>query len=318
MKIVVLDGYTLNPGDQSWEAFTELGDFTCYDRTAPEDTIKRIDDADAVITNKTFISAATIKACPTIKYIGALSTGINDIDIAAAAERGIPVCNIPNYSTAAVAQLVFAHLLNICHHVENHSEAVHNGEWTNNPDFCFWNFPLIELAGKTLGIIGFGKTGQATAKIAQAFGMNVLAYTRNPKKELENNNLKYADLDQVLGNSDVISLHCPLSKSTQSLINKDTINKMKDGVIIINTSRGGVIAEKDLAEALETNKVSAAGLDVTSIEPIQEDNPLLNAKNCFITPHIAWAPLQTRSRLMNIAVENLKAFISGAPINQVN
>ena len=318
MKIVVLDGYTLNPGDQSWEAFTELGDFTCYDRTAPEDTIKRIDDADAVITNKTFISAATIKACPTIKYIGALSTGINDIDIAAAAERGIPVCNIPNYSTAAVAQLVFAHLLNICHHVENHSEAVHNGEWTNNPDFCFWNFPLIELAGKTLGIIGFGKTGQATAKIAQAFGMNVLAYTRNPKKELENNNLKYADLDQVLGNSDVISLHCPLSKSTQSLINKDTINKMKDGVIIINTSRGGVIAEKDLAEALETNKVSAAGLDVTSIEPIQEDNPLLNAKNCFITPHIAWAPLQTRIRLMNIAVENLKAFISGAPINQVN
>ena len=318
MKIVVLDGYTLNPGDQSWEAFTELGDFACYDRTAPEDTIKRIGDAEAVITNKTFISAAIIKACPTIKYIGALSTGINDIDIAAATERGIPVCNIPNYSTAAVAQLVFAHLLNICHHVENHSEAVHNGEWTKNPDFCFWNFPLIELAGKTLGIIGFGETGQATAKIAQAFGMDVLAYTRNPKKELENNNLKYADLDQVLGTSNVISLHCPLSKSTQSLINKDTINKMKDGVIIINTSRGGVIAEKDLAEALETNKVSAAGLDVTSIEPIQEDNPLLNAKNCFITPHIAWAPLQTRIRLMNIAVENLKAFISGSPINQVN
>ena len=318
MKIVVLDGYTLNPGDQSWEAFTELGDFTCYDRTAPEDTIKRIGDAEAVITNKTFISAATIKACPTIKYIGALSTGINDIDIAAATERGIPVCNIPNYSTSAVAQLVFAHLLNICHHVEKHSEAVHNGEWTNNSDFCFWNFPLIELSGKTLGIIGFGRTGQATAKIAQAFGMNVLAYTRSPKKELENHNLRYADLEQVLGNADIISLHCPLSKSTQCLINKDTINKMKDGVIIINTSRGGVIAEKDLAEALENNKVSAAGLDVTSIEPIQKDNPLLNAKNCFITPHIAWAPLETRIRLMNIAVENLKTFISGSPINQVN
>ena len=318
MKIVVLDGYTLNPGDQTWEAFSELGDFTCYDRTSPEDTIKRIGDAEAVITNKTYISAETIKRCPTIKYIGALSTGINVIDIDAATERGIPVCNIPDYSTSAVAQLVFAHLLNICHHVDKHSDAVYNGDWTKNSDFCFWNFPLIELAGKTLGIIGFGRTGQATAKIAQAFGMNVITYTRNPNKKLENRNFKYTGFDQVLKNSDVISLHCPLSESTQGLINKNTIDKMKDGVIIINTSRGGVIVEKDLANALKNGKIYAAGLDVTSVEPIQEDNPLLKVNNCFITPHIAWAPLETRIRLMNIAVENLKAFIAGNTLNQVN
>ncbi len=318
MKIVVLDGYTLNPGDQTWDGFSALGEFNCYDRTNPEDVISRIGDAEAVITNKTLITKEVISACSSIRYIGVLATGFNVVDTAAAAENNIPVCNIPTYGTTAVAQFVFAHLMNICHHIESHSDTVQNGDWTNCADFCYWNFPLIEVADKTMGIIGFGRIGQATAKIAQAFGMKVLAFDKYQNKDLENDTLQYADLDEVLAKSDVISLHCPLFESTEGIINKGNIAKMKDNVIIINTSRGGLIIEQDLADALNSGKVMAAGLDVVSTEPIKSDNVLLKVKNCYITPHIAWAPLEARVRLMNIAVDNLKAFIAGNVVNKVN
>ena len=318
MKIVVLDGYTLNPGDLSWEGFSALGEFICYDRTDPEDVISRIDSAEAVITNKTVISKEVISACPNIKYIGMLATGFNVVDVEAAAAMNIPVCNIPTYGTTAVAQFVFAHLLNICHHIQSHSESVYNGDWSSNPDFCYWNSPLIELAGKTMGIIGFGRIGQATAGIAQALGMNVLAYDAYPDKSLENDRVSFGELNEVLNNSDVISLHCPLLASTEGMINRNSISHMKDKVIIINTSRGPLIVEEDLAAALNSGKVMAAGLDVVSTEPIEDSNPLLKAKNCYITPHIAWAPLEARKRLMDIAIDNLKSFLSGNVINRVN
>jgi len=318
MKIVVLDGQALNPGDLSWEGFEKLGSFVCYDRTENKNILDRISDADIVITNKTPLSSETISACSNIKYIGVLATGYNVVDVAAASAGDIPVCNIPAYGTLAVAQFAFALLLNICHHVQDHSDAVFAGQWSSSPEFCFWNFPLTELQGKTMGIIGYGRIGQATGKIAQAFGMKVVAYTTHPDYELENETMKYGSLDELLSGSDVISLHCPLFASTEGIINKDSIAKMKDDVILINTSRGPLIVEADLAEALNNGKVRAAGLDVVSAEPIKADNVLLKAKNCFITPHIAWAPIETRSRLMDIAVENLKAFLEGKVVNKVN
>lgn len=317
MRIVVLDGYTLNPGDLSWKGLEELGEVVIYDRT-PEDKIAdRIGDAQIVITNKTPISREILDKT-NIRFICVLATGYNVVDTAAARKKGIPVSNIPAYSTASVAQMVFAHILEICQHVADHSDAVMRGDWAKNPDFCFWNYPLIELAGKTMGIIGYGKIGQSTGAIAQAFGMKVLAYTGHPDKALENENMKFAQLDEVLANSDIISLHCPLFENTKGIINKETIAKMKDGVIIINTSRGLLIVEEDLAEALNSGKVYAAGIDVVSSEPIRSDNPLLGAKNIFITPHIAWAPIESRERLMNIAVNNIKAFLNGSPVNVVN
>lgn len=317
MRIVVLDGYTLNPGDLSWNGLEELGEVVIYDRT-PEDKIAdRIGDAQIVITNKTPISRDILDKT-NIRFICVLATGYNVVDTAAARKKGIPVSNIPAYSTASVAQMVFAHILEICQHVADHSDAVMRGDWAKNPDFCFWNYPLIELAGKTMGIIGYGKIGQSTGAIAQAFGMKVLAYTGHPDKALENENMKFAQLDEVLANSDIISLHCPLFENTKGIINKETIAKMKDGVIIINTSRGLLIVEEDLAEALNSGKVYAAGIDVVSSEPIRSDNPLLGAKNIFITPHIAWAPIESRERLMNIAVNNIKAFLNGSPVNVVN
>jgi glycerate dehydrogenase len=318
MKIVVLDGFTLNPGDLSWDVLESLGELTVYDRTSKDDIIKRIKDADIVFTNKTPITREAFAACPSIRFVGVLATGYNIVDTAAAKERGIPVCNIPTYGTTAVAQFVFALLLEICHHVGVHSDAVHNGEWTNNPDFCFWKHPLIELAGKTMGIIGFGRIGQNTGKIAQAFGMKVLAFDEYKNPELENENCRYAKLDEVLSASDVISLHCPLFPETKGMINKNSIPKMKDGVIIINTSRGPLIVEEDLAEALKSGKVGYAAVDVVMAEPIPSDSPLLRAPNCLITPHIAWAPKESRLRLMNIAVDNLKAFLNGSPVNVVN
>ncbi len=319
MKIVVLDGYTLNPGDLSWAGFEKLGDLTCYDRTDNiEDILERISDAEAVITNKTPLTAETIKACPGIRYIGVLATGYNVVDVKAAAEAGIPVCNIPTYGTTAVAQFAFAHLLNICHHVKDHADTVQQGKWSRCPDFCYWDYPLTELAGKTMGIIGYGRIGQAAGKIAQAFGMKVLAYDEYRIEDLVCETMSYASLDEVLAGSDVISLHCPLFESTTGIINKNTIARMKDGVIIINTSRGPLIVEEDLAAALKSGKVRAAGLDVVSTEPIREDNVLLGAPNCFITPHIAWAPLESRSRLMDIAVDNLASFLKGSVKNRVN
>ncbi|MGL6220569.1 MAG: D-2-hydroxyacid dehydrogenase [Lacrimispora sphenoides] len=317
MKIVVLDGYTENPGDLSWSGFEALGELTVYDRTPVETIIERIGDAEAVIINKTPISAEVLNACPGIRYVGVLATGYNVVDVKAAKEKGVTVTNIPAYGTASVAQFAFALLLEICHHVAHHSNAVYEGRWENNADWCFWDYPLIELSGKTAGIIGFGKIGQATGAIAKAMNMRVLAYGG---QELESGRAiaDYVKLDELLASSDVIFLHCPLFPETEGIINKDTIAKMKDGVILINNSRGPLIVEQDLVEALNTGKVYAAGLDVVSSEPIRGDNPLLNAKNCLITPHISWAPKESRERLMNIATENLRAFLEKTPVNVVN
>lgn len=318
MKIVILDGYTENPGDLSWEGFEKLGDLTVYDRTPADKIAERIEGAEAVIINKTPLSAETIAGCPTLKYIGVLATGYNVVDVQAAKDRGIPVCNIPTYGTAAVGQFAIALLLEICHHIGEHSQSVHNGDWESCVDWCYWNYPLIELDGKTMGIIGFGRIGQTTARIAQALGMKVLAYDQYENKSLESDTMKYTTLDDLLAKSDVISLHCPLFESTQGIINKDSIAKMKDGVIILNNSRGPLIVEQDLADALNNGKVAAAGLDVVSTEPIHGDNPLLKAKNCIITPHISWAPKESRQRLMDIAVDNLEKFLAGNPQNVVN
>lgn len=317
MKIVILDGYTENPGDLSWEGFAALGELTVYERTAAADIVPRIGDAEIVYTNKTPITAETLAACPNLRYIGLLATGYNVVDVAAAKARGVAVTNIPTYGTAAVAQFAIAMLLEICHHVAHHSDAVHAGRWTANPDWCFWDYPLIELDGKTMGIIGFGRIGQATGRIARALGMRVLAYDSRPS-DTGRAIAEYVPLDELLANSDVISLHCPLFPETEGIVNKANIARMKDGVILLNNSRGLLVVEQDLSDALNSGKVYAAGLDVVSTEPIRPDNPLLKAKNCFITPHISWAPRESRQRLMDIAVENLRAFLAGAPVNVVN
>lgn len=317
MKIVVLDGYTENPGDLSWKDLEDLGETTIYDRTPVELVEKRIGDAEIVITNKTPIDKEIFEKCQNIKYVGVLATGYNVVDVNTAAEKGIPVCNIPTYVTTAVAQMVFALLLEICHHVGTHSEAVKMGEWSNNVDWCFWKYPLIELAGKTMGIVGFGRIGKAVGRLAKAFGMNVLAYD-----EYENEEGKaiadYVTLDELYTKSDVISLHCPLFPATTGMICKESIAKMKDGVILINTSRGPLINEADLAEALQSKKVYAAGCDVVSTEPIKADNPLLGCYNSILTPHIAWAPKESRQRLMDIAVDNVRNFLNGTTVNAVN
>lgn len=318
MKIVVLDGYTLNPGDISWEGLEKLGDLKVYDRSDEAEIIKRIGDAEIVFINKVPLSRDAMKKMPGLKYIGVLATGYNIVDVAAAKEMGIVVTNIPTYGTTAVSQMTFALLLEMCHHVWAHSEAVKKGDWTNNADWCFWNYPLIELAGKTMGIIGFGRIGQSVGRIAQSFGMNVLAYDQYRNNSLENDTLKYAELDELLAKSDVISLHAPLFESTRGIINRNTIAKMKDGVMIINTARGPLVVEEDLAEALNSGKVAGAAIDVLSAEPPKMDNPLLHAKNIIITPHISWAPKESRKRLMDIAVDNLKQFLNGKPVNVVN
>lgn len=317
-KIVILDGYTENPGDLSWSGMKALGQLTVYDRTTPEDIVNKIGDAELVITNKTPLTREIFEQCKNIRYVGVLATGYNVVDVECAKEKHIPVCNIPTYGTNAVAQYVFALLLEMCHHVQHHSDAVKAGRWTTCPDFCFWDFPLEQLTGKTMGVIGFGRIGQATAKIAAAFGMKVLAYDSHTDPALENEALHYASLDELLAASDVVSLHCPLFDSTRHIINRENILKMKDGVKLINTSRGPLIDEEALAEALSTGKVSFAAVDVVSTEPIQTDNPLLKAENILITPHIAWAPKESRQILMDIAVDNVKAFLAGRPQNVVN
>lgn len=319
MKIVILDGYTENPGDLSWDALKAFGDLTVYDRTPYEDAeiARRIGDAEIVFTNKVPVSRSTLAACPNIKYISVLATGYNIVDCKAAAERGIPVSNVPSYGTDSVGQFAIALLLELCHHVAHHSEAVHQGRWETNPDWCFWDYPLIELAGKTMGIIGFGRIGQTTGRIAKALGMKVLAYSRSVREDGKAI-ADYVDLDTLLSSSDVIALHCPLFPETEGIINKENIAKMKDGVIIINNSRGQLVVEQDLADALNSGKVYAAGLDVVSTEPIKGDNPLLKAKNCLITPHISWAPKESRQRIMDCSRDNLKAFLEGRPINVVN
>ncbi len=317
MNIVILDGYAENPGDLSWSGMEELGQLTVYDRTQVEDIVSRIGDADAVIVNKTPLSADIFAACPSIRYVGVLATGYNVVDIEAAGRRGIPVCNIPSYGTAAVAQMTMALLLEICHHAYAHSQAVKEGQWTNGADWCFWNYPLLELAGKTMGIIGFGRIGQAVGRLSKAFGMEVIAYDSVESEEGDKIGA-YVTIEELYRRSDVVSLHCPLFEENQRMINRDSLSKMKDGVIILNTSRGALIDETALAEALDSGKVFGAGLDVVSVEPVREDNPLLSCDSCIITPHIAWAPKESRQRLMDIAVDNLKAFCQGRAQNVVN
>lgn len=316
-KIVVLDGYTENPGDLSWDDLGALGELSVYDRTPMDKVVERIGDAPYVYTNKTPITRETLDACPDLRFIGILATGYNIVDVVYARERGIDVCNIPTYGTNAVSQYVFALLLDICHHVAHHSQAVHEGRWAQNPDWCFWDYPLKELAGKTMGIIGFGRIGRRTGEIARAFGMTVIAYDCHPTDE-GRSIADYVALDELYKRSDVISLHTPLFPETREMINAESIQKMKDGVILINTSRGPLVQEMDMADALNRGKVYAFATDVVGVEPIRDDNPLLQAKNCIITPHIAWAPQESRQRLMNIAVENLRQFQNGNAIHVVN
>ena len=316
MKIVILDGYAENPGDLRWDAFAQLGELTVYDRTAQDQIIPRIGDAEIVFTNKTPLTEAVFAACPQIRFVGVLATGYNIVDCAAAGARGIPVSNVPGYGTAAVAQFTFALLLELCHHVGHHSDAVHQGRWSG-PDFCFWDYPLVELSGKTLGILGFGSIGRAVGRIARAMGMEVLAAGSRPTEE-GRAIARYVEPDELLAWSDVLSLHCPLFPETVGIINRDTISQMKDGAMLINTARGGLLVEQDVADALNCGKLSGAAMDVASAEPIQPDNPLLTAKNCILTPHIAWAPKEARQRIMDLSAENLRAFLAGSPVHVVN
>lgn len=318
MKIVILDAYTANPGDLSWDGLRKFGDLTVYDRTAPDQVLERIGDAEVVYVNKVALDRQTLAQCRNLKMVSVLATGYNIVDVEAARELGIAVCNSPAYSTASVAQLTIAHLLELCHHVGAHSAACRNGQWAASPDFCFWNHPLMELDGKTMGIIGYGSIGQAVGEIAQALGMNLLVHARHTRPELESESCTYADLDTLLARSDVISLHCPQTELTAGMINRDTIAKMRDGAILLNTSRGGLVVEQDLADALHSGKLRGAAVDVVSKEPIDPNNPLLTAPNLLMTPHIAWAPLEARQRLLKIAEENLQAYAAGAPINVVN
>ena len=319
MKIVILDGYTENPGDLSWDALRAFGEVTVYDRTPDDDAViaGRIGGAEIVLTNKCPIRRAVLEACPTLRYISVLATGYNIVDVHAARERGIPVSNVPTYGTAAVGQFAIALLLEICHHVAHHSDAVHAGRWEQNPDWCFWDYPLIELAGKTMGVIGFGRIGQTTGRIAKAMGMTVLTSGSRPT-DAGREIAEYVDRVTLFERSDVVVLHCPLFPETAGMIDRESIAKMKPGVILINNSRGGLIVEQDLADALNDGRVYAAGLDVVSTEPIRADNPLLGAKNCFLTPHISWAPKEARERILDCTARNLQAFLDGAPQNVVN
>ena len=319
MKIVILDGYTENPGDLSWAQLEAFGELTVYDRTPYEtaEIIRRIGNAEIVVPNKVPLTREVLEACPNIRFIAVLATGYNVVDTASARERGIPVSNVPAYGTAAVGQFAIALLLEICSHVAHHSEAVHAGRWESAPDWTFWDYPLIELAGKTMGIVGFGRIGQTTGRIAKALGMNVLA-AGSRETEAGREIARYVDRGELFARSDVICLHCPLFPETAGMINRDTIAQMKDGVILINNSRGGLVVEQDLADALNSGKVLAAGLDVVSTEPIRADNPLLKAKNCFITPHISWAPKEARQRILDCTADNLRAFLDGKPIHVVN
>ncbi len=316
MKIVVLDGYGLNPGDLSWDAVSQLGELTVYDRTSSEEVIARSAGAEAILTNKTVITAEIMEALPDLKYIGVLATGYNVVNIDAAREKGIVVTNIPAYSTPSVAQMVFAHILNIAQQVQHHSEEVRQGRWTNNVDFCFWDTPLIELREKKIGLVGLGHTGFNTARIAIGFGMQVTAYTSKSSLQLPPE-IKKRTLDELFSECDIVSLHCPLTDETKELVNAERLRLMKPTAILINTGRGPLVNEQDLADALNAGKLYAAGLDVLSSEPPKADNPLLTARNCYITPHIAWASLEARTRLMDILVENIKAFQAGKPVNNV-
>lgn len=317
MKIVVLDGYAANPGDLCWDELKELGTCTIYDRTAPNEVMERAEGAEILLTNKTVLTAEHIAALPELKYIGVMATGYNIVDVEAAKAHNVIVTNIPAYSTSSVAQMVFAHILNIAQQVQYHSTEVHKGRWTQSKDFCFWDTPLIELRDKKIGIIGLGNTGRSTARIALGFGMKIYAYTSKTHFQLPPE-IHKADLDELFRECDIISLHCPLTESTRELVNAERLRTMKPTAILINTGRGPLINEQDLADALNNGTIYAAGVDVLSQEPPRADNPLLTAKNCYITPHIAWASTEARERLMSIMLENVKAYQTGKPVNVVS
>lgn len=318
-KIVVLDGYAANPGDISWEPWKELGELTVYERTAPEETVERCKDAEIVLTNKVILDAKVIEALPALRYIGVLATGYNVVDLEAARRHDIVVTNIPAYSTLSVAQMVFAHLLNITHHVAQHAERVTNGAWQNSKDFCFWDSELIELDGLTLGIVGLGNIGRAVARIAQTFGMKVMAYSSKSVETLAEMGIqKAASYEDIFRTADVVSLHCPLNAQTKHLVNAERLALMKPSAILINTGRGPLIDEQALADALNSGRIYAAGVDVLTQEPPRAGSPLIGARNCYITPHVAWATRAARERLDKIAFENVRAYLSGTPQNVVN
>ena len=318
MKAVILDGYTTNPGDLSWEWLENECELTVFDRTDYEDIIPRCKGCDIIITNKTPLSKQTLEQLPECKFIALLSTGYNIIDCEYAASRGIPVSNIPAYSTAAVAQLTFAFILELCNKVAIHNAEVKQGRWSECKDFCFWKTPLQELYGKTFGIFGYGSIGRTVAGIAKAFGMNVVAHTANPDKYKNEKDVRFVSLDEMLECSDIVSMHCPLTPKTQGIVNEEFISKMKKTAYLINTSRGPVLDEEAVADALKSGRIAGAGVDVLSTEPPKADNPLLSCENCLITPHIAWAAFETRERLISILKENIFAFLDGKPINTVN
>jgi glycerate dehydrogenase len=318
MKLVVLDGYTLNPGDLNWEGIKKFGNLVVHDRTPESLIVERCQGAEIIFTNKTPLREAVLSQLPDLKYIGVLATGYNVVDVDYAKARGIAVANVPGYGTASVVQMTFALLLELCQHVQSHSDSVRQGDWAASPDFCYWNYPLIELEGKTIGIIGFGSIGQKVADIATAFGMNIIGFSRTRSDQSHRKNFKWAELNDLLKESDVVSVHCPLFPETQGIINKDSLRLMKRTAFFLNTSRGPLMVDQDLADALNEGIIAGAGIDVLTVEPPSADNPLFKAKNCLITPHIAWATKEARSRLMGIAENNLSSFLNQKPINIVN
>jgi glycerate dehydrogenase len=318
MKIVILDGYTLNPGDLSWDGLMPLGEVVIYDRTPADQVVERAAGAEVIFTNKTPLGEEVLNRLPALKFIGVLATGYNVVDTEAARARDIIVANVPGYGTTSVVQMTFALLLELCQHVQHHSDVVKAGKWANSPDFCFWDYPLVELAGKTMGIIGFGSIGQQVGDVATAFGMNIIGNSRHWTDQSHRPNFRWAEIPELLEQSDVVSIHCPLFPETKGLINKERLKHMKSTAFLINTSRGPIIVEQDLADALNKDVIAGAGIDVLSVEPPAKDNPLFRAKNCLITPHIAWATKEARARLLEIAVNNLLAFMSGNPVNVVN
>lgn len=318
MKLVVLDGYTLNPGDLNWDGIKEFGDLQVHDRTPESQIVERCQGAEIIFTNKTPLREAILAQLPDLKYIGVLATGYNVVDVDYAKKRGVLVANVPGYGTASVVQMTFALLLELCQHVQSHSDSVFEGEWSRSLDFCYWKHPLVELEGKTLGIIGFGSIGQKVADVAGAFGMNVIGQSRRQSDQTHRKNFRWAGLHELLSESDVVSIHCPLFPETQGLINKETLKLMKSSAFFLNTSRGPLMVDQDLADALNAGVIAGAGIDVLSVEPPSATNPLFRAKNCLITPHIAWATKEARSRLMGIAENNLSSFLNGNPVNIVN
>jgi glycerate dehydrogenase len=317
MRIVVLDGYCLNPGDLSWDALRAMGEVTVYDRTPDAQVVERTAGATIALTNKSPFSAATLAALPELKYIGVLATGYNIVDVAAAKERGVVVTNVPTYGTHSVGQMTMALLLELCHQVGRHSELVRAGEWSRNPDWSFWRSPQVELAGKQFGVIGFGRIGRQAAIAAAGLGMKIAAYDAKPGAPLEGVDFQWLGLDELIATSDVVSLHCPLFPDTKDLMNRERIAKMKKSAFLLNTSRGPLIVEQDLADALNAGVIAGAGIDVVPVEPPVNGSPLFSARNCIVTPHMAWATLEARGRLMDIAMNNIRAFLAGAPVNQV-